>query len=133
LSAEPFQPDRFSQHLLASIYCTLPAKKPGATQKWRTASFHRYALKEERTRMQRLGTAVLLALTLATAGCQTGSQRQNMTTTGADGQNVGEDSNRKGGPVPGSTTGTEANMQQQPAQQEQQTAPDTSGQAPPRK
>jgi hypothetical protein len=83
--------------------------------------------------MQRLGTAVLLALALATAGCQTGSQRQNMTTTGADGQNVGADSNRKGGPVPGSTTGTESNMRQQPAQEQQQTAPDTSGQAPPRK
>lgn len=83
--------------------------------------------------MQRLGFTLLLALALASVGCETGSQKQNMSTTGAGGQNVGQDSNKKGGPVPGSTTGTGDNIQQQPAQQQQQPVPDTSGQQPPPK
>ena len=83
--------------------------------------------------MQRLGIALLFALALTSVGCETGSQKQNVSTTGAGGQNVGKDSNKKGGPVPGSTTGTEDNIQQQPAQQQQQPVPDTSGQqAPPK-
>ena len=75
----------------------------------------------------------LLALATLAVGCETGSLRQNMSTTGADGQNVGRDSNKKDGPVPGSTTGTGDNVQQQPAQQEQQPVPDTSGQKAPRR
>jgi hypothetical protein len=88
----------------------------------------------EKTRidMRRLGIGLLCALTITSVGCQTGSQRQNIPTTGADGQNVGRDSNKQGGPVPGSTTGTESNLQQQPAEQQQQPVPDTSGQAPPK-
>ncbi len=77
------------------------------------------------------GVGLLVLATLA-MGCETGSTRQNVSTTGATGQNVGKDSNRTDGPVPGSTTGTEGNIQEQPAQQEHQSVPDTSGQKPPR-
>ncbi len=79
-----------------------------------------------------LGVGLLVLASLA-MGCETGSTRQNLSTTGAKGQNVGQDSNQKAGPVPGSTTGTEGNVQEQPAQQQQQPVPDTSGQRPPRK
>ncbi len=83
-------------------------------------------------RMRRLLGITLLGFATVAVGCETGSTKMNSSTTGAKGQNVGADSNVSG-PVPSSTTGTQSNVPQQPAQGKQATAPGSSGQAAPRK
>lgn len=70
-----------------------------------------------RLSMLRLPALAVLAVGVLATGCETGSTHENMTTTGATGQNVGQNSN-KSGPVPGSSTGTDvsANADQQPVE-----------------
>lgn len=63
----------------------------------------------------RLPTLAVLVLGILATGCETGSTHENVTTTGAGGQNVGENSG-KSGPVPGSSTGTQVTANdEQPA------------------
>jgi hypothetical protein len=57
--------------------------------------------------MFRRSMLLLLAVAMMCTGCETGSTHENMADTGVKGQNVGQGSN-KSGPVPGSTTGTNA-------------------------
>jgi hypothetical protein len=61
--------------------------------------------------MYKASAILLLALCAAAVGCETGSTKENVSTTGWQGQKVGQSSNFKGGPVPGSTTATEGNVQ----------------------
>ena len=61
--------------------------------------------------MFRASVILLLALCGAVVGCETGSTRENVSTTGWQGQKVGQSSNDASGPVPGSTTGTTGNLQ----------------------
>ena len=60
--------------------------------------------------MVRASVIVLLALCGAAVGCETGSIKENVSTTGWHGQKVGQSSNVSG-PVPSSTTGTPGNIQ----------------------
>ncbi len=60
--------------------------------------------------MFRASLVLLLALSGAAVGCETGSTTENLTTTGWQGQKVGQSSN-EAGPVPSSTTGTPGNLQ----------------------
>jgi hypothetical protein len=60
--------------------------------------------------MYRASAILLLALCGAAVGCETGTTTENVSTTGWQGQKVGQSSNHSG-PVPGSTTGTEGNVQ----------------------
>jgi hypothetical protein len=60
--------------------------------------------------MYRASVILLLVLCGAAVGCETGTTTENVSTTGWQGQKVGQSSNRSG-PVPGSTTGTEGNTQ----------------------
>jgi hypothetical protein len=57
--------------------------------------------------MFRLLTLIFLGLVMTATGCETGSTHENMPDQGVKGQNVGQGTN-KSGPVPGSTTGTNA-------------------------
>jgi hypothetical protein len=70
-----------------------------------------------RLSMLRLPALAVLAVGVLATGCETGSTHENVTTTGAKGQNVGQNSN-KSGPVPGSSTGMDvtANDNQQPVE-----------------
>jgi hypothetical protein len=71
--------------------------------------------------MFRASALLLLASCALIAGCDTGSTAQNDSTTGWKGQKVGKSSNVENGPVAGSTTGTEGNIQNpqpKPAQDE---------------
>ncbi len=61
--------------------------------------------------MYRAAVVLLLVSCGLAVGCDTGSTTQNVSTTGWEGQKVGKSSNIKGGPVPGSTTGTAGNTQ----------------------
>jgi hypothetical protein len=61
----------------------------------------------------RLPALAVLALGVLATGCETGSVHENVTTTGAGGQNVGENSG-KAGPVPGSSTGTQVTANTDP-------------------
>jgi hypothetical protein len=79
--------------------------------------------------MVRALSVALLILASCAVGCETGSQQENVTTTGAAGQKVGANSNREGGPVPGSTTGLPNEAAGQ-GKQGAQAAP-ASGEAPP--
>jgi hypothetical protein len=81
--------------------------------------------------MIRVLSAALLVLATCAVGCETGSQQENVTTTGVYGQKVGMNSNQKDGPVPGSTTGTVKKAQ--PAQQGQEAAPESAGHSGPPK
>lgn len=61
--------------------------------------------------MYRVAMISLLGLSVAAIGCETGTLRENVSTTGWTGQKVGQTSNNLSGPVPGSTTGTPGDMQ----------------------
>jgi hypothetical protein len=61
--------------------------------------------------MFRASMILLLIVCGAAVGCDTGSTRENVTTTGWKGQKVGQNSNDTSGPVPGSTTATPGNIQ----------------------
>ena len=61
--------------------------------------------------MYRASAILLLALCGAAVGCVTGSTTENVTTTGWQGQRVGQSSNNASGPVPSSTTATPGNFQ----------------------
>lgn len=70
-----------------------------------------------RLSMLRFPALAVLAVGILATGCETGSTHENVTTTGAGGQNVGENAG-KSGPVPGSSTGTQVkpNDDQRPAE-----------------
>jgi hypothetical protein len=61
--------------------------------------------------MFRLLTLIFLGLVITATGCETGSTHENMPDQGVKSQNVGQGSD-KSGPVPGSTTGTNATAPQ---------------------
>ena len=61
--------------------------------------------------MYKAVSLLLLAGCALAAGCDTGSTTENVSTTGYQGQKVGQSSNITKGPVPGSTTGTTGNVQ----------------------
>ena len=61
--------------------------------------------------MVRASVIVLLALCGAVVGCETGSTTENVSSTGWQGQKVGQSSNDPSGLVPSSTTGTPGNLQ----------------------
>ena len=61
--------------------------------------------------MYRTFAILLLALGVAAVGCTTGTTQENISTTGWTGQKVGQNSNLRSGPVPGSTTGLVGNTQ----------------------
>jgi hypothetical protein len=73
--------------------------------------------------MVRALSVALLILASCAVGCETGSQQENVTTNGVAGQKVGANSNRDGGPVPGSTTGLPNEAAGQGKQGAPQTAP----------
>jgi hypothetical protein len=61
--------------------------------------------------MVRAASIVLLLALCAIAGCDTGTTAENVSTTGWNGQKVGQSSNITSGPVPGSATGTPGDTQ----------------------
>ena len=61
--------------------------------------------------MVRASVILLLALCGAAVGCETGSTTQNLTTTGWEGQKVGQNSNVTSGLVTSSTTGMPGNTE----------------------
>lgn len=61
--------------------------------------------------MYRASVILLLALCAISTGCETGSTRENVSTTGWKGQKVGQNSNDPTGPVVGSTTGLPGDTQ----------------------
>lgn len=61
--------------------------------------------------MYKASVILLLALSGAVVGCETGSTTENVTTTGWEGQKVGQSSNDASGPVVGSTTATPGNYE----------------------
>jgi hypothetical protein len=61
--------------------------------------------------MFRASVLLLLLSSAVVLGCDTGSTRENVSSTGWKGQKVGKSSNVVG-PVPSSTTGTAGNIEE---------------------